>query len=314
MKNNKLVRIMEEINVCKFDSYSMNSKIRIYFIDSYSISGFSGGELFFSISFSPFVPKGRRKDKECPTGWRIGLASSVELKCLVIIINASLLILITALFFNMNPEYILYALPFVPVKTYTNADTLKDLIIQENKEKSGVYRWRHLITGKSYVGSSINLGRRFRDYYNYNFITHVKNKNMYIYRSILKHGYSHFKLEILEYCTVEDIRAREQYYLDLLNPEYNLLQTAGSSLGFKHSEESLAKMRKHLDKLNAEKGFKVEVLDTKTNSIAVYDSARQAAKAIGCDKDTILYQEKRLAKGNLEAPLLKKRYTIKIIR
>jgi len=137
---------------------------------------------------------------------------------------------------------------------------------------------------------------------------------MYIYRSILKHGYSHFKLEILEYCTVEGIRAREQYYLDLLNPEYNLLQTAGSSLGFKHSEESLAKLRKHLDKLNAEKGFKVEVLDTKTNSIAVYDSARQAAKAIGCDKDTILYQEKRLAKGNLESPLLKKRYIIKIIR
>jgi len=243
-----------------------------------------------------------------------GLASSLDLKCLVIIINASLLILITAMFFNMNPEYILYALPFVPVKTYTNADTLKDIIIQENKEKSGVYRWRHLITGKSYVGSSINLGRRFRDYYNYSFITHEKNKNMYIYRSILKHGYSHFKLEILEYCTVEDVRAREQHYLDLLNPEYNLLQTAGSSLGFKHSEESLAKLRKHLDKLNAEKGFKVEVLDTKTNSIAVYDSARQAAKAIGCDKDTILYQEKRLAKGNLESPLLKKRYIIKIIR
>jgi len=42
--------------------------------------------------------------------------------------------------FNMNTEYILCALPFVPAKTYTNADTLKDIIIQENKEKSGVYR------------------------------------------------------------------------------------------------------------------------------------------------------------------------------
>ena len=137
---------------------------------------------------------------------------------------------------------------------------------------------------------------------------------MAICRALLKHGYSHFKLEILEYCDVEGIRAREQHYLDTLKPEYNLLQTAGSSLGFKHSEESLAKLRKHLLKLNAEKGFKVEVFDTKTNTTVVYDSAIKAAKAIGCDKTTILYQEKRLAKGRLESPLLKKRYAIKIIR
>jgi hypothetical protein len=142
----------------------------------------------------------------------------------------------------------------------------------------------------------------------------MKDYSMIICKALIKYGYSNFKLEILEYCTIEDIRAREQYYLDILKPEYNLLPTAGSSLGFKHSEESLVKMRKHLDKLNAEKGFKIEVLDTKTNNIAVYDSARKAAKAIGCDKDTILYQEKRLAKGNLESPLLKKRYIIKIIR
>jgi len=97
---------------------------------------------------------------------------------------------------------------------------------------------------------------------------------------MLKHGYSYFKLEILEYCTEDKIRDREQYYIDLLKPEYNILQTAGSSLGFKHSEEGLAKLRKHLAKLNAEKGFKVEVLDTKTNTTAVYDSAIKAAKAI----------------------------------
>jgi len=52
-------------------------------------------------------------------------------------------------------------------------------------------------------------------------------------------------LEILEYCdgsTREDLIKREQYYIDLLKPEYNILQKAGSSLGFKHSEETLTKM------------------------------------------------------------------------
>jgi group I intron endonuclease len=35
---------------------------------------------------------------------------------------------------------------------------------------------------------------------------------------------------------------REQYYMDSLEPEYNILKVAGSSLGFKHTDESLALM------------------------------------------------------------------------
>ena len=36
---------------------------------------------------------------------------------------------------------------------------------------------------------------------------------------------------------------REQYYLDCLKPEYNILKIAGSSLGFKHSEETKVKIK-----------------------------------------------------------------------
>jgi group I intron endonuclease len=45
-----------------------------------------------------------------------------------------------------------------------------------------------------------------------------------IYSSILKHGYSSFSLEILEYCDGDQAISIEQYYLDLLNPEYNILK------------------------------------------------------------------------------------------
>jgi hypothetical protein len=34
----------------------------------------------------------------------------------------------------------LHTSPIVPAITYTNADTLKELAIKENKDKSGVYR------------------------------------------------------------------------------------------------------------------------------------------------------------------------------
>jgi len=35
---------------------------------------------------------------------------------------------------------------------------------------------------------------------------------------------------------------REDYYIKLLKPEYNILQKAGSSLGIKRSDETRAKM------------------------------------------------------------------------
>ena len=39
----------------------------------------------------------------------------------------------------------------------------------------------------------------------------------------------------MEYCNKENVINREQYYIDFFKPEYNILQIAGSSLGFKHS-------------------------------------------------------------------------------
>lgn len=58
--------------------------------------------------------------------------------------------------------------------------------------------------------------------------------------ALLKYGYSNFSLFILEYCEPNNCLIREQYYLDTLLPEYNILQKAGSSLGYKHTDEAKA--------------------------------------------------------------------------
>ncbi len=67
--------------------------------------------------------------------------------------------------------------------------------------------------------------------------------NRPIDRALLKHGFSCFTLEILEYCGTNLLLTIEQYYLDDLMPEYNIAQIAGSTLGYKHTPESIAKMR-----------------------------------------------------------------------
>jgi group I intron endonuclease len=229
-----------------------------------------------------------------------------------------------------------------PAVIYQNADINKNEIFKENKEKSGVYRWINLNTGFSYVGSSVNLAKRFTSYYNYSFL--AKN-NMIISKAILKYGYSNFRLEILEYCAPEECIKREQFYIDTLKPEYNILKLAGSSLGHKHTEETLAKFKErkfsldHLEKLRAHltnlnknqseeqkfrarerilklneaKGIKVEVTDLRTNEITVYNSLRKTAEALSTDLKALRYNENVQKERGITVPF-KKQYIVKIKR
>jgi hypothetical protein len=100
---------------------------------------------------------------------------------------------------------------------YSNAELHKTSILAENKGKSGIYLWTNKVNGKCYVGSSVDMGKRFRNYFKRSYITSLKNI-MLVYKAILAHGYSNFSLEILEYCEPDKIiiLEREQYYLDLV--------------------------------------------------------------------------------------------------
>lgn len=50
------------------------------------------------------------------------------------------------------------------VKTYLDLENRKT-IFRDNKGKSGIYRFVNLRSGKTYIGSSVDLTRRFRDYF-----------------------------------------------------------------------------------------------------------------------------------------------------
>ena len=56
--------------------------------------------------------------------------------------------------------------------------------------------------------------------------------------AIFKYKMNEFILEILEYCEPDIIIEREQFYIDILQPEYNILKIAGSTIGRKLSEEA----------------------------------------------------------------------------
>ena len=127
---------------------------------------------------------------------------------------------------------------------YVNAYSMKKAILKENTGKSGIYMWTNLLTGDMYIGQSIDLSKRFRKYFT---ISYIKSrKELIISRALIKYGYDNFSVSILEYCDRCDLTAREQHYLDKFNPQYNILKIAGSSLGFKQSEETRLKISKAL--------------------------------------------------------------------
>jgi hypothetical protein len=192
-----------------------------------------------------------------------------------------------------------------PVAIYSDIEAQKSTIYHDNRNKAGIYRLTNKITGSSYIGSSVNLSRRFTNYFSILFLTReVARMNSIIYRALLKYGFLNFKLEILEYCKPADRLAREQYYLDLCSPKYNILTKAGSSQGFKHSPETLVKfkkriispstlekMRTHLAKhnieLNKNKRFKVDIYDLVTNKNNTFSSVKEAASSINSHSKTL---------------------------
>lgn len=168
------------------------------------------------------------------------------------------------------------------------------------------------MTGDCYVGSSIRLAIRFQSYYSIKYLeSALKNGRSIICSALLKYGYSSFSLEILEYCEPGKCLEREQYYIDTLNPEYNIQKTAGSPLGHKHTDEarmkiSLAKRGKFAGANNPNYGkvsataLAVYIYSASTNElISFYPSRVAAGEALGLSDNGVKYLifKKRIHKG-----------------
>ena len=58
-----------------------------------------------------------------------------------------------------------------------------------------------------------------------------------------EYGVQNFESHVLEFCDPICVRQRETYYIQNLKPKYNIFQLAGSSLGYKHTKETLRKLK-----------------------------------------------------------------------
>jgi group I intron endonuclease len=121
---------------------------------------------------------------------------------------------------------------------------------KELKGLAGIYAIICLITNTISIGSSTNLGDRMMDHF-------LESSNIHLRNAINLHGLENFVMIVIEYVEINpeeslevnkaNLLAREQFYLDRLftlpeESRYNFLPTAGSSLGFTHTEETKQKI------------------------------------------------------------------------
>lgn len=78
----------------------------------------------------------------------------------------------------------------------------------------GIYVIRCLVSGKVYVGSSVNCISRLRVHLLK--LRRRKHINKYLQCSWDKHGEINFKFEMVEFCAKENLKDREQFYINLL--------------------------------------------------------------------------------------------------
>lgn len=136
--------------------------------------------------------------------------------------------------------------------------------------ESGIYKITNILDGKIYIGCASNLKHRQR--HHFSDLKYNIHRNIHLQRAYNKYGSHNFIFEIIEYCSIDMLNERENYWAILLNVHndifgYNIQPTSidgrhGQSEETKEKIRQKAKLRvmseEHLNKFKyARKGTKL---------------------------------------------------------
>jgi group I intron endonuclease len=107
-------------------------------------------------------------------------------------------------------------------------------------KKAGVYCIKNTVDNRIYIGSSVNILSRIKDH-----LKRLKGNyhaNKFLQVHFKEHG-SCFYFEVLMFCHKKDLIKEEQLMLDNYKSYekhfgFNIAKTAGSMIGFKHTDET----------------------------------------------------------------------------
>ena len=151
--------------------------------------------------------------------------------------------------------------------------------IPRKLKRCGIYMITNLVNSKKYIGSSINIQQRLMTHRSN--LRHNSHVNKHLQNAWNKYGEDNFDYSILEFCPIEDRFIREQYYVDLLSPEYNISIEVVELPGT--SEES----RKKLSQTRKERIASGLIPKTHCTKVYVYDLFGRFIKEFESEADAI---------------------------
>lgn len=98
--------------------------------------------------------------------------------------------------------------------------------------KAVVYKIENLLTSDCYIGSTTNYCRRKKRHFED--LKRGNHHSIKLQRAVNKYKIDVFRmyeLEIFEFISKPHLLEREQHYIDVLNPKYNMCKIAGNQLG-----------------------------------------------------------------------------------
>ena len=165
---------------------------------------------------------------------------------------------------------------------------------------SGVYAIVNLSNGKRYIGSSIDVAKRWRVHRND--LKIGKHHSVKLQRAFAKYGAENFDFQILE-CVAERslLAEREQYWINLHQSStrngYNACPVAGNCSGLKASESAKQNMREAWVRKRLEKPAEhFEALaQRRRQSVATFDAKNRELR-IAYFRERRLLKKEEIAK------------------
>jgi group I intron endonuclease len=122
--------------------------------------------------------------------------------------------------------------------------------------KTGIYKIENIVNGKFYIGSAVHFSNRKSDHFR-----RLKlniHKNTHLQNSYNKYGKKNFVMTLIEKCEKEELPLREQYYIDSLNPDYNICTKVEGRWGLTHTKEVKNKISSSVKKYHQKVGHSEE--------------------------------------------------------
>ena len=134
---------------------------------------------------------------------------------------------------------------------------------------SAVYKITNTVTGDSYIGSSKNVKRRWREHKCQS--TWKNNPNKQLYKDMKKYGTDKFDFQILAEVEIDSLKEMEQRFIETLKPTYNNYNAKGLNIDKqKKSKKKYQKSDKYKEYLKEYK---------KSDKYKEYDKSEKRKKA-----------------------------------